>query len=89
MINFLTLVGAIVIIAVIILFFKTIICYIIDGIMDMYISKLDRKTIEFLKQKQKFNNLLLNHEVFTMHFSHVTPEMIKDLEKQMADILET
>ena len=88
MINFLAVVGAIVVIAVILLFFKVIICYIIDSIMDMYISKLDRKMIELLKQKQKLNNLLLKHEVFTLHFSHITPEIIKDLEKQMTDILE-
>ena len=42
-----------------------------------------------LEQKRKVNSLRYNHEVFTLSFSHLTPEMITDLNKRIAEILKT
>jgi hypothetical protein len=44
---------------------------------------------DLLEQKRKVNALRYNHKVFTLSFSHLTPEMITDLNKQIAKILKT
>lgn len=60
-----------------------------DSLMQLYAYHRDKIVNDLLDQKRKVNALRYNHEVFTLSFSHLTPEMISDLNKQIAEIFKT
>ena len=89
MITFLAIIGGISIVIVLGLIGIGIFSMLKDCLIQIYIYHRDKIVDDLLKQKHKVNSLRYNHEVFTLSFSHLTPEMITDLNKQIAEILKT
>ena len=89
MITFLAIIGGIFIVIILGMIGIGIFSMIRDVLMQIYIYHKDKIVNDLLEQKRKVNSLRYNHEVFTMSFSHLTPEMIADLNKQIAEILKT
>lgn len=89
MITFLAIIGGICIVAILGMICMGIFYTIRDSLMQIYAYHRDEIVNDLLEQKRKINALRYNHEVFTMSFSHLTPEMIADLNKQIAEILKT
>lgn len=89
MITFLATIGGIFIVIIFGMIGIGIFSMIRDGLMQIYAYHRDKIVNDLLEQKRKVNFLRYNHEVFTMSFSHLTPEMIADLNKQMAEIFKT
>ena len=89
MITFLAIIGGISIVTILGLIGIGIFSMLKDCLIQIYIYHRDKIVNDLLEQKRKVNSLRYNHEVFTLSFSHLTPEMITDLNKQMAKILKT
>jgi hypothetical protein len=89
MITFLAIIGGIFIVALLGMICIGIFYMIRDSLMQIYAYYRDEIVNDLLDQKRKVNSLRYNHEVFTLSFSHLTPEMIADLNKQIAEILKT
>ena len=89
MITFLATLGGIFIVIILGMIGIGIFTVIRDSLMQIYAYHRDKIVNDLLEQKHKVNSLRYNHEVFTLSFSHLTPEMISDLNKQMAKILKT
>lgn len=89
MITFLAIIGGIFIVIILGMIGIGIFSMIRDVLMQIYIYHKDKIVNDLLEQKRKVNSLRYNHEVFTMSFSHLTPEMIADLNKQIAEIFKT
>lgn len=89
MISFLATIGGICIVIIFGMIGIGIFSMIRDGLMQIYAYHRDKIVNDLLEQKRKVNALRYNHKVFTLSFSHLTPEMITDLNKQIAEILKT
>lgn len=89
MITFLATIGVIFIVIILGMIGIVIFSMIRDSLMQIYAYHRDEIVNDLLEQKRKVNSLRYNHEVFTLSFSHLTPEMITDLNKQIAEILKT
>lgn len=89
MVTVLAIIGGIFVVALLGMICIGIFSMIRDGLMQIYAYHRDEIVNDLLDQKRKVNALRYNHEVFTLSFSHLTPEMITDLNKQIAEILKT
>jgi hypothetical protein len=89
MITFLAIIGGIFIAALLGMICIGIFSILKDCLIQIYIYHRDKIVNDLLEQKRKVNALRYNHEVFTLSFSHLTPEMISDLNKQIAKIFKT
>ena len=89
MITVLAIIGGIFIVIILGMIGIGIFSMIRDVLMQIYIYHKDKIVNDLLEQKRKINALRYNHKVFTLSFSHLTPEMIADLNKQIAEILKT
>ena len=89
MITFLAIIGGISIVTILGLIGIGIFSMLKDCLIQIYIYHRDKIVNDLLEQKRKVNALRYNHKVFTLSFSHLTPEMITDLNKQIAEILKT
>ena len=89
MITFLAIFGGISIVTILGLIGIGIFSILKDCLMQIYVYYRDEIVNDLLEQKRKINALRFNHEVFTSSFSNLTPEMISDLNKQIAEILKT
>ena len=89
MITFLAIIGGISIVTILGLIGIGIFSMLKDCLIQIYIYHRDKIVNDLLEQKRKVNSLRYNHEVFTLSFSHLTPEMISDLNKQIAKIFKT
>lgn len=89
MITFLAIIGGISIVTILGLIGIGIFSMLKDCLIQIYIYHRDKIVNDLLEQKRKVNSLRYNHEVFTLSFSYLTPEMIADLNKQIAEIFKT